>query len=64
MTFDPAKVKAVDLIQLDLDWVAENLYANVDFTSESPGDAQRLLPDGWTLVAASCTPGAALARRC
>ncbi|RJS25664.1 hypothetical protein DRW03_04045 [Corallococcus sp. H22C18031201] len=36
MTFDPDKAQPVDLDKLDLDWAAENLYSDVDFSSEFP----------------------------
>ncbi|WP_437775973.1 FG-GAP-like repeat-containing protein [Sorangium sp. So ce1097] len=47
MTFDPDKAQEVDLTKLDLEWAAENLYANVDFSSESPG----VLTDSFPLEA-------------
>lgn len=45
MTFDPDKAQPVDLAKLDLDWAAENLYSDVDFSSELP----ELLPDSYPL---------------
>lgn len=46
MTFDPDKAKEVDLNKLDLDWAAENLYSNVDFSTE-----METLPDDFPLEA-------------
>lgn len=45
MTFDPDKTRPVDLSKLDLEWAAENLYAEVDFSSELP----ELLRDSYPL---------------